>query len=107
MDKMSNRQKFQYFFENLTKEKMHLVEEFYHPDLEFHDPIGTLKGVKKMRLYYERMYRNVRSIKFEFSNFIESGEDVVGVWKMTLVTPNLNSGDPVVVDGNSVSLLQL
>lgn len=102
MDNMNNRQKFQYFFENLSKEKMHLVEEFYHPELEFHDPIGTLKGVKKMRRYYERMYKSVTSIKFEFSNYVESGDDIVGVWKMTLVTPNLNGGEPVVVDGNSV-----
>jgi ketosteroid isomerase-like protein len=102
MDNMNNRQKFQHFFENLNKEKMHLVEEFYHPELEFHDPIGTLKGVKKMRRYYERMYKSVTSIKFEFSNFVESGNDIVGVWKMTLVTPNLNGGEPVVVDGNSV-----
>ena len=81
---------------------MHLVEEFYHPELEFQDPIGTLKGVKKMRKYYERMYKSVTSIKFEFSNFVESGDDIVGIWKMTLITPNLNSGEPVVVDGNSV-----
>jgi ketosteroid isomerase-like protein len=102
MDKMNNRQKFQHIFENLNKDRMHLVEEFYHTEIEFHDPIGTLKGVKKMRSYYERMYKSVTSIKFEFSHFVESGDDVVGVWKMTLVTPNLNSGEPVVVDGNSV-----
>jgi predicted ester cyclase len=102
MDNMSNRQKFQYFFENLSKEKMHLVDEFYHPELEFHDPIGTLKGVTRMRRYYERMYKSVTSIKFEFSNYVESGDDIVGIWKMTLVTPNLNGGEPVVVDGNSV-----
>jgi ketosteroid isomerase-like protein len=102
MDNMSNRQKFKHIFENLNKDTMHLVDEFYHPDIEFHDPIGSLKGVKKMRRYYERMYKSVTSIKFEFSNFVESGDDVVGVWKMTLVTPNLKGGEPVVVDGNSV-----
>ncbi len=102
MNDMNNRQKLQYLFEHLNKDTMHLVDEFYHSDIEFHDPIGTVNGVKKMRRYYERMYQSVTSIKFEFTNFVESGDDLVGIWKMTLVTPNLKGGEPVVVDGNSV-----
>jgi hypothetical protein len=102
MNDMNNRQKLQYLFEHLNKDTMHLVDEFYHSDIEFHDPIGTVNGVKKMRRYYERMYQGVTSIKFEFTNFVESGDDLVGIWKMTLVTPNLKGGEPVVVDGNSV-----
>jgi hypothetical protein len=48
------------------------------------------------------MYVNVKTIKFEFSQFIESSDTIVGIWKMTLVTDKLNSGEPIVVDGNSV-----
>jgi ketosteroid isomerase-like protein len=102
MNKMNNREKVQHFFEKLNKDSMHLVTEFYDAEVDFQDPIGTIKGEKKMRKYYENMYKNVKSIKFEFSQFVEAGDDVVGIWKMTLVTPNLKGGEPVVVDGNSV-----
>lgn len=99
---MSNRDKFQYVFEKLNKDSMHLINEFYDPNVEFHDPVGMIRGSDKIRAYYESMYKNVKSIKFDFSEFIESGDMVVGVWKMTLVTDKLNGGEPIVVDGNSV-----
>ncbi len=102
MNNMTNKEKFQYIFEKLTKDSLYLIDEFYHPDVEFHDPIGTIKGSKKIKAYYERLYKNVKTIRFDFSEFVESGDKIVGVWKMTLVTENLNSGEPIVVEGNSV-----
>jgi hypothetical protein len=102
MKELNHKEKVSYFFENLTKDKMHLVDEFYHADVDFIDPVGQLKGAQKMKKYYEQMYVNVKTIKFEFSQFIESSDMIVGIWKMTLVTDKLNSGEPIVVDGNSV-----
>lgn len=99
---MTNQQKFKYIFEKLNKDTLHLVTEFYHPETEFHDPIGTIRGSQKMKEYYENLYKNVKTIRFDFSNFIESGDQIVGVWKMTLVTDKLNGGEPIIVDGNSV-----
>ena len=102
MNNMTNREKFQFVFEKLNKDSMHLVDEFYDKNIEFHDPIGTIKGLGQMRSYYENLYKNVKTIKFEFSQFIESGDDIVGIWKMTLVTEKLNNGEPIILDGNSV-----
>lgn len=102
LNNKSNKEKFQYVFENLNKDSMHLIPEFYAEDVQFVDPIGEIKGSKNITKYYENMYKNVKTIKFEFSNFVESGDMVVGVWKMTLVTDKLNGGEPIAVDGNSV-----
>lgn len=102
MNNMNNKQKFQYIFEKLNKDTLHLIKEFYDPQVEFHDPVGTIKGSDKIKTYYENMYKNVKSIRFDFSDFIESGDQIVGVWKMTLVTDKLNGGEPIIVDGNSV-----
>ena len=102
MNNMTNKEKFQYIFEKLTKDTLPLIDEFYHPDVEFHDPVGTIKGSKKIKAYYENMYKNVKSIRFDFSEFIDNGDKIVGVWKMTLVTDKLNGGEPIIVDGNSV-----
>lgn len=102
MDKMTNKEKFQYVFEKLTKDNMHLVLEFYDKDVDFQDPVGKIKGAENMKKYYANMYKNVKTIRFDFSNFIEQGDLIVGVWKMTLVTPKLKGGEPIVVDGTSV-----
>ncbi len=90
------------FFDKLDKNNMKLVEEFYHPEVEFIDPVGPIKGSAKIKQYYEGMYKNVQELKFEFSNFIESGNQVVAIWKMTLKTDKLNGGESYSVDGNSV-----
>jgi hypothetical protein len=102
MKNFNNKDKFKYIFENLTKDTLPLIEEFYHPEVEFIDPVGTIKGSKKITAYYENMYQNVKKIRFDFSDFYEQGDTVVGVWKMTLETDKLNGGKPIIVDGNSV-----
>jgi hypothetical protein len=99
---MTEKQKFQFIFEKLDKDQLHLIEEFYDANVEFHDPVGEVRGSQKIRKYYENMYKNVKSIRFDFSEFVEAGSTIVGVWKMTLVTDKLNSGEPIVVDGTSV-----
>lgn len=102
MNNMSNKEKTQHIFEKLNKDTLHLIPEFYDANVEFHDPVGMVKGTEKITAYYKNMYQNVKTIKFDFSQFIESEDMVVGVWKMTLVTDKLNGGEPIVVDGNSV-----
>lgn len=89
------------FFAGLNKNTMHLVDEFYAQEINFEDPIGSLQGRQNMKAYYEKLYREVKSIKFDFSKEFWNGNDYVGLWVMTLETPNLNSGKPVVVTGNS------
>jgi hypothetical protein len=99
---LTNPQKIQFFFDKLTKDNLDLVNEFYHADVDFIDPVGAIKGADKVKTYYKNMYQNVDYLKFEFSEFHESKDTVVAVWKMILKTPKLNSGDAITVEGNSV-----
>lgn len=102
MKSLDNKGKIQFFFEKLSKENMSLVDDFYHPQVDFTDPIGSIKGSDKIKAYYANMYKNVNSINFKFTNFYESENTVVAVWTMTLETKQLNGGSPFSVDGNSV-----
>ena len=102
MKQLGPKDKIIYFFENLSQDKMNLVDDFYHPQVHFIDPVGEINSAEKIKSYYLNMYKNVKTIKFDFSEFHEAGRNVVAVWKMTLVTDKLNSGDPIVVDGVSV-----
>jgi hypothetical protein len=89
-------------FTRLDATHLNVVEEFYDKNIEFHDPIGTIKGREKMRSYYEIMYKDLKSIKFEYHEAISSNKTVVLVWKMTYATPKLKSGEPISIEGNSV-----
>ena len=102
MKDLSNKDKIKFFFEKLTKDNMTLVDEFYHPQVDFIDPVGSIKGSEKIKQYYGHMYQNVKSIKFDFTEFHEAGNHVTAIWKMTLETEKLNGGEPFSVDGNSV-----
>lgn len=102
MNNLSQKEKIQYAFDKLTIDTLHIVDEFYHPEVEFKDPVGTVRGTKKLKEYYANMYQNVKTLSFEFSDFIESGNQVVGIWKMTLTTDKLKGGEPIILDGNSV-----
>lgn len=102
MKELRNPDKIKYFFTHLDKTKLHLVDEFYHPDVDFTDPVEHLKGPSKIKAYYGQMYENVKTVRFDFHALYESGSTVVAIWKMTLETDKLNGGRPLSVDGNSV-----
>jgi limonene-1,2-epoxide hydrolase len=98
----TNQDKVKIFFDTLSKDNMKPIDVFYHPQVEFIDPVGEIKGSEKIKIYYENMYKNVKELKFEFMNFVESENQVVAIWKMHLTTDKLNGGEPYTVEGNSV-----
>ena len=93
MQQLNNAEKLRYLFEKLDKNSLNLVTEFYHADVDFIDPVGKIKGAQGIKNYYQGMYKNVKSIRFDFDHIYESGNTVIGVWTMTLETDKLNGGD--------------
>jgi ketosteroid isomerase-like protein len=101
--KMTNAEKVNWSFNTLNKDNLsQVVDQFYHEDLEFFDPIEKIKGREEMKKYYGNMYKNVKEIRFDFSEMVAQGDTVVGVWVMTLKTDSLNDGKPFSVEGNSL-----
>lgn len=101
--KMTNAEKVNWSFNALNKNTVsEVVDEFYHQDIEFSDPVETIKGREGIKKYYSNMYQNVKEVKFDFSEMVTQGDTVVGVWVMTLKTDSLNSGEAFQVEGNSV-----
>lgn len=98
----SNRsERINYIFNNLTKDKMYLNDQFYHPEVRFVDPVGKLKGLKNLKGYYAGMYENVEEIKFEItSETIQENTHIIE-WIMTLKTSKLNGGEAYSTPGMS------
>ena len=89
-------------FNELRFDNTEILNDFYHPDIEFHDPVGSINGLDSMKNYYKKMYQGVESIRFEFNSF---SSNVQGryffSWDMYLKTPKLNSGEEFKVVGVS------
>ncbi len=99
---LTNPQKVEYFYNNSSKENMSLVTEFYHPDAEFTDPVGSIKGAENLKNYYSGLYENLKDIKFEFPQMFQDKDTVIAVWIMTMSTEKLNDGKPVLLHGSSI-----
>lgn len=97
---MSDKPNIEKFFNDLNKDTMHLVDEFYDENIEFHDPLINVQGRGQMRAYYKGLYDNVTSIKFIFSDEIVQGDSHVVAWKM-IMESKLNGGKPTELDALS------
>jgi len=89
------------FFNEFSFEKLDSLNNFYAPEIEFVDPLGSHQGVESIRDYYANMYQNVKSIRFDFSNSFQNGDTVVLVWTMYCAHSALNAGKEFSVDGMS------
>ena len=88
-------------YNELNANTLGVLDNFYDANVEFHDPIGTVNGLKNIKAYYGNMYKNVKSISFQFHDFIIQDQNVVATWTMTYSVDSLNSGAPIKVEGNS------
>jgi len=103
LSQMSNAEKVNWSFNTLNKDNVsEVVDQFYHEEVEFSDPVEKIKGRDGIKKYYGNMYKNVKEIRFDFSEMVSQGDTVVGVWVMTLKTDSLNGGESFQVEGNSV-----
>lgn len=90
------------FFHALNKDTLALIDEFYHEDVVFRDPLVEIRGRAALHDYYGKMYQNVRSIVFEFPEVITEDDRQSLIWTMTLSAKGYNGNKPLSVDGTSV-----
>lgn len=102
LENLNHQDKVKFIFQNLSKDKLDLIDEFYDKNVEFIDPVGKISGSKNIKKYYENMYQNVKIIRFDFSKIYEHEKTVIAIWSMYLETDKLNGGEGYTVDGNSV-----
>ena len=88
-------------YNRLNANTLDSLDEFYSTDIEFRDAIGVVIGLVNLKNYYGKIYKNVKSISFEFHDFIIQDQNVVATWSLTFSAKGLNSGDHIKVSGNS------
>lgn len=98
---MQQPEKIKYVFDNLRADNIQILDDFYAKDTTFIDPLGTHNGINSVKDYYKNLYKNVKAIKFNFSQVVSQGNTHSLYWTMTLSAEGLNNGNPISVDGNS------
>jgi limonene-1,2-epoxide hydrolase len=89
------------FFNGFNKDTLHLLDEFYAPDVEFHDPVSEIRGIAGIRAYYSKMYENLISIRFDFDKEVEQGDEVFAPWVMHMRHKSIAGGKEIAVPGVS------
>jgi hypothetical protein len=89
-------------FNELRADNLGILDSFYSKDVSFLDPIGKHKGLDAVKAYYKNIYKNVKSIRFDFKETISEGNKHVLIWDMHLVAEGLNGGKETITHGNSV-----
>lgn len=98
--------KVQHLYQAFSLIDVDKLGEIYHDNILFQDPFHQVKGLTALKLYFERLYTNVNTCRFEFHQ-----QDVVNnkaflTWTMHLEHPKLNRGRAIYVEGISELCLQ-
>lgn len=88
-------------YNQLSVDNLHLLDELYHQDIIFIDPMHSLQGIAQLKAYFENLYSNLASCDFTIVQVINEGNQAAIYWRMTFCHPFLNKGREVEVSGSS------
>lgn len=89
-------------FNDFNPSHPEVLDDFYDPKAVFMDPVVKVEGLKNIRKYYAHVYKNVKSIAFEFGEITGDGSTFFAPWTMTLKVSGLNLSKPYEVEGGSL-----
>ncbi len=101
MDMASKVEQFVQIYQQLDSDQLHLLDNIYHDDIQFKDPLHQVQGLTELHQYMAAMYRNVISCQFNITASFYQNDQAAIYWLMTLRHPKLKSGQPVEVRGHS------
>ncbi|KAF7764595.1 hypothetical protein PCIT_b0633 [Pseudoalteromonas citrea] len=94
-------EKFIGMYDVLRADNVSVLDDVYHPEITFVDPLHSVKGLEALTSYFTHLYANVKSIDFDISACFTDGDNGFVYWRMRYVHPRLNSGKDVTVEGHS------
>lgn len=92
---------FTQIYEALTKENCDSIQEIYHPDIVFEDPIHKTEGLTDLVAYLTDSYKNVHYCRFHITDTMEQDDQACVRWHMLLSHPALAKGKEIKVHGCS------
>ena len=71
------------FFESLSPESLHRLDELCAPEVRFRDPFNDVSGVARFRAVLAKMFRDVADPRFEVTDKAFSGRTCYLRWTFT------------------------
>lgn len=93
--------KFVDIYQQLSIDNLQLLNEVYHRDIIFIDPLHQLSGIEQFNHYFKQLYQNLNYCNFYIEHVLVDGEEATIYWQMNYQHPRLNSGKVVSVQGSS------
>lgn len=89
------------FYNKLDRSCTDHLLEIYTADIRFVDPFQRIDGIVALTGYFEALYANLESARFEFAQRQRHGDQAFVCWTLRLVHPRLAGGHEVTVEGCS------
>lgn len=86
-------------FQDASSISSEVLARIYHDDVVFIDPVHKLEGLNTLSGYFSKIYKNVTSCRFKYTDeMLLDGRGSVR-WRMYLQHPKLNGGEEIEVKG--------
>lgn len=95
-------QKLYYFYHTLSMNTLDDINHVYDKEIEFQDPIHSLKGCSALTDYFVDLMQNVKTIDFQFNAIHQYEQQATIEWTMSFTHPKMNSGQSIHVEGTSL-----
>ncbi len=92
-------------FNELDKGNLNKLSEVYSEDVQFQDPLGSVRGLDELTRYFAGAYANALSCRFDFAEPVVNGSSAAIPWVMHLRHKRIRKGREIAVDG--ISRLQI
>lgn len=88
-------------YQQLNTNNLELLNNIYHKDIEFSDPMHSVVGLDNLHNYFSNLYTNLNSCHFIINETLcENGAAAI-YWTMEFSHSQLNKGKTVLVEGHS------
>jgi len=88
-------------YQQLGVDNVDDINDIYHSNVIFEDPLHRVEGLPLLLDYFQGLYTNLSSCSFVITNYFSGDEQASIYWRMTFTHSKLNGGKPVSVEGHS------
>ena len=88
-------------YSKLSIDNLELLENIYHKDITFIDPLHKVQGFENLQKYFYGLYESLTSCYFTIEHIFQKNDEAAIYWEMSYQHPKLNAGKAVIVKGHS------
>lgn len=89
------------FFSALNRDTLPLIDTFYDQAVEFTDPLGRSSGILALHRHYERFFKHISQLRYEFGPMTLEGRQVSVQWIAFFRHAKLNGGREISLRGST------